>query len=153
MKGLSMILLGAAIAVVAFGCGGGSEEAEVAEAPHGEMPADAMHGQQPENVSVKAAISHAMMAGGNMIKLHHPVSEEEVELRFHFVHDEVRETAGGRYVASVDFMDAEGTAYVVDFYVVETEEGKFEVADAVIYKEAGEEILSAEVRERLEQAQ
>ena len=31
MKGLSMVLLGAAIAVVALGCGGGAEETEVAE--------------------------------------------------------------------------------------------------------------------------
>lgn len=152
MKGFASLILGLAVVVVAFGCSGGTEETDTAEAPHGEMPADDMHGQSPENVSVKAAISHAVMAKGNMVILPHPVTGEEVELRFHFVHDETHETPGGRHAACVDFMDADGTTYDVDFYVEEIEEGNFEIAEAVIHKIGDEEVLPAEAREELEQA-
>lgn len=153
MKGIASLIIGLAVVAMAFGCSGETQEGDVAEAPHGDMPADAMQGQQPQNVSAKAAISHAMMASGNMLTLQNPVSGEDVELRFHFVHDGVHETPGGRQAACVDFMDADGTTYDVDFYVTENPDGKFEVTDTVIHKIGDEEVLPAEERERLEQAQ
>jgi hypothetical protein len=147
MKGLSTLVLGLAVVAVAFGCGGG--ETEQVEAPGGyDEPPEAT----PQNISVEAAISHAMMANENKMTLAHPVSGEDVDLTFHFVHEGSHETPGGRHAACVDFIDAEGTAYDVDFYVVETE-GSFEIAEAAIHKVGGDEVLPAEERERLEQAQ
>jgi hypothetical protein len=153
MKGFVSLMIGLVVVAMAFGCTGKTQESDVAESPHGDMPADAMEGQQPQNVSAKAAISHAMMASGNMLTLTNPVSGEDVELRFHFVHDGVRETPGGRQAACVDFMDADGTTYDVDFYVTQTADGKFEVTDTVIHKIGDDEVLAAAERERLEQVQ
>jgi hypothetical protein len=144
MKGFSSLFIGLALAAVAFGCGGGTQESEVAEEP-AETPAE------PANVSVQAAISHAMVANDNKLTLAHPVSGEEVELTFHFVHEGVHETASGRYASCVDFMDADGTMYDVDVYCVKTADGAFEVAEAAIHKVGGEEVITAEERERLEQ--
>lgn len=65
------------------------------------------------------------------------------------MHESVDATPGGRHVACVDFRDAQGTVYDVDYYV-DREGGTFAAEDIVLHKAGTETVLPASERARLD---
>jgi hypothetical protein len=100
---------------------------------------------------VQAAIAEDIHAQDDALTLTDPRSGAALELAFDHVHEGVEETAGGRYVACVDFRGTDGTLYDVDYYVDREGEG-YRVEDVVLHKADGENVISDEERARLEAA-
>lgn len=70
-------------------------------------------------------------------------------LRFDHVHEDVEVTGGVRYTACVDFRDAQGTVYDVDYYV-DREDDRFAVEDVVMHKAGEVDVLPPGERARLD---
>ncbi len=98
---------------------------------------------------VRSAITAAIRERGDTLTLADPRTGAPVLLTFDYVHDGVVATPGGRYTACVDYRDARGTAYDVDYYVGGGTTG-VGVEDVVMHRVGEEDVLAAAERERLD---
>ena len=97
-----------------------------------------------------AAEQHVGEVGGEMT-FDDPTGDGRVTLAFDHVHDGVHPTEGGRQVVCVDFKNADGTVYDVDFYVDRAgTTDTLVVEDAVIHKVSGENVLPDARRRELD---
>jgi hypothetical protein len=99
---------------------------------------------------VKDAIETQIRADGGELRTRDPRSGALLELRFDHVHDTVTGTPGGRFIACVDFVDASGVGYDVDYYVDRAEAG-YAVEDVALHEVDGQGVLPDERRLQLEQ--
>ncbi|MBW3661362.1 MAG: hypothetical protein KY397_07000 [Gemmatimonadetes bacterium] len=123
------------LVLFALGCGGTGGDAvppETAEA-------------------VRQRIEQRIHLRNDTLRLARPGTQDTVALAFDHVHEEVRNTPGGRYVACVDFTAPGGEVWDLDYYVDEAGEG-YQVEDVVIHLVGEEEVLPEGARRRLEQA-
>lgn len=98
----------------------------------------------------EAIASHIHGAGDTLaLILTDPRAGDPVSMAFDHVHESVDETPGGRYVACADFRAADGTVYDVDYYVRRAN-GRIQVEDVVLHKVAGQTVLAADRRARLD---
>lgn len=130
MTRISAALAALPVVCLLAACGGGKESA---------VPA----------AEVKDAIAAHIRGAGDTLTLTDPRVGAPVSMTFDHVHESVNETPGGRYVACVDFRDVDGTVYDVDYYVGR-EDGALRVEDLVLHKAAGESVLAADRRARLD---
>jgi len=100
---------------------------------------------------VQSAILERIRGEKGTLRLENPSSGEPVDLSFERVHESVKRTPGGRFVACVDFLGPESTVYDVDYFV-RFADGEYRVADVVMHKAGGESVLSADERAGLESA-
>lgn len=98
---------------------------------------------------IRSAIAEAVRARGDTLTLTDPRTGAPVLLRFGHVHEGVELTGGGRYTACVDFRDAQGTVYDVDYYV-DREDDRFAVEDVVMHKAGEVDVLPPGERARLD---
>lgn len=98
---------------------------------------------------VREAIVSHIHSRGDSLTLTDPRSGASVSMAFDHVHQSMDPTPGGRYVACVDFRDADGTVYDVDYYVDREGEG-LRVEDVVLHKVGDKSVLSSDARARLD---
>lgn len=101
---------------------------------------------------VRSKIESTIHAQGDSLALEDPRTGEPVILRFDHVHEEVEATAGGRWVACVDYVDPDGTVWDIDYYVDDTAAGEYRIEDIVIHAIGDETVLPDDARARLEAA-
>jgi hypothetical protein len=106
-------------------------------------------GPRSADEQVRSGVRQHIEAANEEVSVEDPRTGELMKLRFDHVHGGVGATEGGRHVVCVDFQDADGTVYDVDYYVGGTDEAR-EVQDLVMHKVDGASVLSAEERSRLE---
>ena len=145
MKGITSLFAILALVLLLPACAQEAGETETAEAP---PPAEEEVSHSPDD-DVKAAIAAAIESTDNMVDVTNPNSQEVVQLAFDYVHDGVHPTPGGRYAVCVDFKGEDGLQYDLDYFVG-MDEGGFVVAEYALHKIDGEEVLSSEEMERLQ---
>ncbi len=99
---------------------------------------------------VRTTIRESIRTEDDALTLVDPRSGEPLPLAFNYVHEGVSETPGGRYVACVDFLGPDGTAYDVDYYVARGAE-EFRVEAVVLHKAGEATVLADSTRARLEE--
>ena len=140
MNGFTKLLFSVFALVLVVGCGGQTGEEVAQEEPAAEMPAEA----PSHTEAVMASINASVESTEGVVTMTHPGTGEEVTLTFDHVHEGVMETEDGRYATCVDFKDAEGTVYDVDYIMTMAEDGSFMVAETMMHKVGGEEVMASD---------